>query len=130
MGIWMLYQALRKKEKKEYKFNIKFLDITIKIIRNPSSSDLDGSKLIDTKEAFYLSFALSIDAMAVALGGNIKNYTIFIYPILATILQLMALFSGSFLVKKIKKLSHIPENIWGVIAGCILIFIGIIRIIF
>lgn len=41
-------------KKRNYNFIIKSLGITIKIIRDPISSDLDGSKRIDLKEAIYL----------------------------------------------------------------------------
>ena len=69
MGIFICYQALRKDYKeykknelinfenpseKIYSFFIKFLGITIKIIKNPITSDLDHSKTIDSKEALEL----------------------------------------------------------------------------
>ena len=69
MGLWIIYQALSPKKEEVlqlpsptvYEFMIRFLGITVQIIRNPMFSDLDHSKKIDWKEASYLGFCLSID---------------------------------------------------------------------
>lgn len=61
MGLWIIYQALNHKKEKEvvktpspnvYQFMIRFLGITIQIIRNPISSDLDKSKKSIGKKQF------------------------------------------------------------------------------
>ena len=138
MGIFVIYQSLKnddeiknkkeiKKDTKVYNFFIDFLGITIQIIRNPISSDLDGSKNIDWKEAMYLGIALSIDSVCIGICSSIIGYTSFIFPILVSSFQLAFLSIGTFLGKKILSISHIPENIWNVLSGVLLICIGISR---
>ena len=84
LGGFVLFQALRKNivkdnkiyeevfsEPKIYRFFIKFLGITIQIIKDPISSDLDKSNLIDGKEAIFLGVALSIDSFAIGISSGI-----------------------------------------------------------
>jgi hypothetical protein len=40
------------------------------------------------------------------------------------------LFLGKFLGRKAQNISYIPENIWSIMAGCLLIFLGISKFIF
>lgn len=138
MGIFVIYQALKnndeninnkvnKKDTKTYNFFIDFLGITIQIIRNPISSDLDGSKKIDWKEALYLGLALSIDSMCIGICSSIIGYSSFIFPIFVASFQLIFLCIGSFLGQKILSVSSVPDNIWNVLSGVLLICIGISR---
>ena len=76
MGLFLCFQSLKTSKpnykikdikdlkisdtEKIYSFFIKCLGITIKIIKNPSSSDLDKSNTIDSKEALFLGLALSL----------------------------------------------------------------------
>ena len=118
------------KDKKEYQFFIKFLGITIQIIKDPSYSDLDKSNKIDGKEAMYLGIALSLDSIGIGIGSSIMTSNLFLFPLLASIFQLLFLSVGSFLGKKIRDISNIPQNIWSIISGALLIFIGFSKIIF
>lgn len=135
MGLWVIYQALSKNKSNNsnvknfkttsYQFIIKPLGITIQILRNPISSDLDNSKKIDKKEAFYLGIALSIDSICVGICSSVIGFSSIIFPFLVAIFQLCFLSAGSFLGKKITSISNIPENIWNVLSGILLICIGI-----
>ncbi len=140
MGLFVIYQSLKNKddfkkdynvkdEQKVYKFFIDFLGITIQIIRNPISSDLDGSKNIDWKEALYLGIALSIDSICIGICSSAIGYSSLIFPILVAIFQLSFLSGGRFLGEKISSVSKLPENIWNVLSGVLLICIGISRFI-
>lgn len=139
MGLFVIYQALKTSDKscsnkdtsfsepKIYEFLINFLGITIQIIRNPISSDLDNSKKIDWKEALYLGIALSIDSLCIGIATSIVGYNSFIFPILVASFQLLFLSFGRFIGKKITFISNIPENIWSVLSGILLICIAISR---
>lgn len=137
MGIWVIYQAIKKKEEKTeisfleepkiHQFFIDFLGITIQIIRDPISSDLDDSHRIDWKEALYLGIALSIDSFGVGICSSIIGYSSFIFPLLVASFQLLFLSCGRWFGDKISSVSSIPENIWSVLSGTLLICIGISR---
>ncbi len=104
------------------------MGITIKIIRDPISSDLDGSKRIDWKEALYLGFALSLDSIGVGIGGSIVGINSIMFPILVAGFQLIFLSLGNFIGKKLISSISLPKNIWSVISGILLIVIGIYKL--
>lgn len=139
MGIFICFQALTKETKKEnpkiekntqkiYQFFIKFLGITIQIIKNPISSDLDHSKLIDPKEALFLGFALSLDSFCIGIGGTMIGISNISFPFLIAIFQLLFLSLGHFLGKRLYHLSHFPDNIWSILSGLLLILIGVFKL--
>ena len=147
MGIFMCFQAIRKENlpiskkdtfsnvisnnpEKIYSFFIDFLGITIKIIKNPTSSDFDASNSIDWKEAFFLGIALSLDCFCIGVGGSILGMNSFLFPLLIAIFQLVFLSIGSFLGKKLHHLSSLPDNVWSVVSGVLLILIGLFRLLY
>lgn len=142
MGLWIIFQALKKdkenihvsnssfRDENVYSFFLKSFGITIKIIRNPKYSDLDNSNNIDAKEALFLAIALSLDSIGVSIGGSILGITSICFPILVSLFQLVFLSIGSFLGNRLKCIPNIPDNIWSVIAGLLLILIGISKFLF
>ena len=138
MGLWIIYQSFnhtknitysKQSEEKIYQFFIKFLGITIQIIRNPISSDLDCSKKIDVKEALYLGIALSLDSICVGICSSVIGFNSAIFPLLVALFQLFFLSIGRFLGVRIASVCKIPENIWNILSGILLICIGISKII-
>lgn len=139
MGIFILFQSLKKENVKNnkkdiiylenetekiYSFFIRFLGITIKIIKNPINSDLDNSKIIDSKESLFLGLTLSLDSFCIGIGGSIIGIDYKIFPFLIAIFQLSFLSIGNIFGRKLYKLSNLPDNIWSIMSGIILIFIG------
>jgi len=146
MGLFVCFQAVRKgklrsttqlsrsnlidkKDEKIYSFFIDFLGITIKIIKNPTSSDLDSSHSIDSKEALFLGVALSLDCFCIGVGSSIIGISPFLFPLFISVFQLVFLSIGAMLGKKLHQLSHFPDNTWSIISGILLILIGIFRFI-
>lgn len=139
MGGFICFQAIHKKEikhkinkkdEKIYHFFIDFLGITIKIIKNPSSSDLDSSNSIDSKEALFLGVALSLDCFCIGIGGSMIGVSPLLFPLFISVFQLVFLNMGHILGKKLYQLSDLPDNTWSVISGILLIFIGLSRFVF
>lgn len=114
-------------EEKIYSFFINFLGITIKIIKNPVSSDFDCSNSIDAKESLFLGLALSLDSFCIGVGGSVIGINSILFPVFIASFQLIFLSIGNFLGRKLNKLSHLPDNIWSIISGFLLIIIGISR---
>ena len=125
----MIDLEIENNEQKIHKFFIKSLGITIQIIRDPIFSDLDKSKYIDMRESIYLGIALSLDSLCIGIGSTIIGISSFYFPLLVAVFQLIFLSFGIFLGKKIVSVSKLPNNIWNIISGTILICIGIIKII-
>lgn len=146
MGSLIIFQVINKKEdaeiskdlvskslscsesKKIYQFFIKFLGITIQIIKDPMSSDLDKSKKIDIKEAIYLGITLSIDSFCIGIGSSILGINSVLFPILVSVFQIIFLSLGRLFALNVGKNVRIPDNTWNLVSGILLIFIGISKI--
>ena len=144
MGIFIFFQSVKNKnvsakninksfnkklndQQKIYSFFIKCLGITVQILKNPTSSDFDKSNTIDSKEAIFLGFALSLDSFGVGMSfGMLENFT-FYFPLFISLFQLFFLNFGNLLGKKLCNFSRIPENFWSILSGILLIIIGLFK---
>lgn len=135
MGIVFIFQGLSKKKniknplnkQKKYNFFIKWLGITIQIIKDPISSDFDKSNTISSKEALYLGTALSLDSLCIGIGSSMLNISSYLFPLLVALFQLLFISFGNFIGKELKNLSSINDNIWSLISGILLILIGLLK---
>ena len=136
MGFFILIQSFKKEknykeihqDEKIFSLFIKFLGITIQIIKNPINSDLDKSKRIEAKEAIFLGFALSLDSLCIGTGSSIIGIKSSLFPILISSFQIIFLQFGNILGMKLRKVKRIPDNIWSIISGALLICIGIFKL--
>ena len=117
MGIYICIQALKKEKFSKNIFN------------NPISSDLDNSKIIDPQESLFLAIALSLDSFCIGICGAITDINLTLFPFLVSILQLFFLSLGSYLGIHIRKFCKLPQNVWSIISGLLLFFIGIFKFI-
>lgn len=115
MGIYICFEALKKKGNSSNVFN------------NPISSDLDNSKIIDSKESIFLAIALSLDSFCIGICGSIIDINLVLFPFLVSIFQLFFLSIGTFIGIHINKFYKLPQNIWSVISGILLIIIGFVK---
>lgn len=98
-------------------------------LSNPEVTyDFDNSHNIDEKEALFLGVALSLDAFCIGFGGSIMGIGFSLFPLLVATFQIVFLTLGNTLGKRINKLTNLPNNIWSVISGFLLIGIGISKI--
>ena len=109
MGIFVFHQAIRK---------------------NEMNFDLDFSNSIDGKEALFLRFALSLDCFCIGSCGSILGVHPFLFPLFISAFQLIFLSTGNLLGKKLHAFSHLPDNVWSILSGILLILIGVLRFIF
>ncbi len=144
MGLFVCFQSFKKDnsnsdiapsdlisdyDEKIYSFFIDFLGITIKIIKNPTSSDLDSSNSIDSKEALFLGFALSLDCFCIGACGSVIGINSFLFPFFISFFQLLFLSFGNLIGKRLHALSHLPNNVWSMISGVLLVLLGFLRLI-
>lgn len=136
MGLWIIYQSFNPRKEKSkkitnqkiYQFIINPLGITIKIIKNPINSDLDNSNYIDAKEALYLGFAISLDAFCAGVGCSAIGINSLFFPLFISIFHILFLSLGSFIGIKLSSSTKIPDNIWSITSGILLISIGIFKL--
>lgn len=102
--------------------------IGVIVLIDPIPFDLDHSLKIDTKEAFILGIALSLDSICVGIGSSIGGYSNFYFPILVSLFQLFFLSFGNLIGKKIITNLNIPDKMWNYFSGILLIFFGIVKL--
>lgn len=90
--------------------------------------DFNHSKVIDPKEAFILGIALSLDGFGIGISSSMLGVNSVFFAILVAIFQLLFLSVGNFFGIKINQMSKIPNQIWTIISGLILVNIGIFQI--
>ena len=132
IGLIIIVQTLKREkrqEKKVYKLFIRFLGITIQIIKDPITSDFDNSKKIDSKEAIYLGTALSLDSFSVGIGAGMLGSISIIFPLIVSLFQIIFLSLGRNIGEKLNKKIHIPSKIWSILSAVLLILIGIVRLV-
>jgi putative sporulation protein YtaF len=143
MGLWIILQAILKKEEPcigsntysshrnsstLFKIVIKSLGITIQIIRNPANGDIDNSGLIDIKEALLLGLALSVDAIGVGIGSAMAGFQSFLIPFAVGLFQLTFLYIGTISGEKFALFSRINKKFLSVLPGILLLCVALIRI--
>ena len=116
IGIYICFEALKSNKKSSNIFN------------NPISSDIGDSKTIDAKEAVFLSIALSLDSLCIGIGGSMTDIDLRFFPLLVAAFQFLLLNFGSYIGIKINRICKLPENIWSILSGVLLIAIGVFKL--
>ena len=131
LGLWIIYISIREdnpKEIKTHKIFFKTFGITIQIIKNPSSSDLNDSKNIEKNEAVYLATALSLDSICVGISSSSFGFYNVLFPILVPLFQFIFINLGIKLGKKIILINSNLLKFWNILSGVLLIIIGLFRL--
>ncbi len=108
MGLFVVFQAMN-----EDKLNF----------------DLDCSNSIDIKEAFFLGFALSFDCFCIGSCGSALGINSFLFPLFISVFQFVFLSVGNALGKKLQLLANLPNHVWSMVSGVLLVLIGLVRFI-
>ena len=95
--------------------------------KNHKDFDFDKSNDINAKEAITLSLSVTADSLCIGLGSSLIGINTFLFPIFVAIFHLSFLLLGDILGKNILGIGRVPNQLWNVISGIILILIGIIR---
>lgn len=132
LGIYRLFEYffkayISKKTKCDYPLTFKLFDFkfVLQVYANETKADFDKSKCLNSKEAFYLALALSLDSLAVGFGSSLCNINYLQTLILCFIIGILAVSFGVVLGQKFSEKLHF-ELSW--LSGVLLIVLAIIRI--
>lgn len=126
MGIYILFQALAKKEKP--KATKKAPGITMKVLKDPKEGDLDKSGVIDIRESLLLGFALSIDAIGAGVGSALAGLGSVMVPFAIGLFQLLFLYGGLLIGRKAAALEHLNKRFLSLAPGLLLLMLALLRI--
>lgn len=125
MGFWLCIQGiLAKKGAKKEADGIHAMNL----LQTPTACDRDKSSTLDASEAILLGFVLSLDSLGAGLGAGAAGLSIIRLSTAIALFQIAFLTLGTICGKKIADTSNIPESLWSIISGALLIGIGVLRI--
>ena len=102
-------------------FDFKFV---LEIYANETKADYDKSKILTSKEAFYLAVALSLDSLAVGFGSSLGSVRYLEVILLSLLIGLLSLIIGCFLGSKFIEKVNINLS-W--LSGAMLILLAVLR---
>ena len=83
---------------------------------------------ITFKDAIMLAMAISMDAMAAGISASLIGIKTMFFPILVMVAHVIFLNLGMFFGKNVKNISNIPQNLWSIISGILLILIASVKL--
>lgn len=98
------------------------------LLKKPEGYDADQSQHIDIKEAFFLGIALSIDSFGTGICSAVMGLNSLYIPLMVALCQLLFLWGGSILGKKLRSVESLPSGVFTVLSGILLIVIALIRL--
>lgn len=133
LGVYRLFEAFFKNLIKRYYdkgspltfkiFDFKFI---LQIYADEIKADLDESKILSPKEAFFLAVALSLDSLTVGFGCSLGTVNYLATVLLSFLVGALLLVLGGYVGKKISKNYNLNLS-W--LSGVLLIILAFIRII-
>lgn len=136
LGIFIIIQAINKGNKdvinkeepnKIWSLVLKPIGITIKIIRETTSCDIDKTDNIGIKESIYMGVALSIDSFGAGISSAVSGINNLFVPIMVGLCQFIFLSFGVICGQKLTSFKKVDSNIFMVLSGLILIILAGIR---
>lgn len=121
IGLWFIVEPFAKRRPK--KTGISEPNSVLHALSDPETSDLDGSKNIDFKEATLLGVSLSINNVGGCLSAGIMGLSPLLIGLLSAGISFAALWAGNFLTGFFVRLGLKRKA--SVAAGVLLILIGL-----
>ena len=107
-------------------FQLLNLHFVLRVYADPDIADADQSKVLSAKEAVSLSFALSLDSLAVGFGASMATFNVLLAIPVSFVVGLLAVTLGSALGRKLQR-SLNSDMSW--ISGLMLIVLAIMKLI-
>ena len=133
LGVYRLFEAFFKNLIKRYYdkgspltfkiFDFKFI---LQIYADEIKADLDESKILSPKEAFFLAVALSLDSLTVGFWCSLGSVNYLATVLLSFLVGALLLVLGGYVGKKISKNYNLNLSC---LSGVLLIILAFIRII-
>lgn len=125
-GVWILSGVFFKK--KPAKSLSEKTNLPLLILSDPPKGDMDGSGVIDCKEAFFIGLALSVDMLGCGFGLGAVGFSPLALPLWVGLMQTLTLSAGGLAAGFIKKAAPEGEGACSFLSGLLLILLSIYRL--
>lgn len=133
LGIYQLFEGLVKgylkkhlTKNKRMNFNLCDFRFVLQIYVDETKADIDQSRRLNTKEAFALALALSVDGLAAGFGSALGNINYGQILLCSLLFHMMAVWSGVWVGGRFAEKTKINMS-W--LSGAILISLALVRLI-
>lgn len=109
-------------------WNIKSLGLHFKLNRDAITNSSNNSKTVGWLEATYLGFALSVDAIGAGIATSMTGSFTMLAPVIIGLTQLLFIYIGLGLGKKLSCVKYINKRIIKVVPGLLILTLAAIRI--
>ena len=127
LGFYMGMGALKGEPKQKHKKARGVLGRSAEVLADASSCDADSSRRIEPAEASAIGLALSADAFAAGLSSGMNSGPGWLMPVFCGIFQMLFLFLGERFAKRLRKRTRIRPAVFGMLAGCVMVVMGVLR---
>lgn len=132
LGVYRLFECIfkgyivkRSNSQKPLTFKLFDFKFVMEVYADETKADFDNSKILSSKEAFYLSLALSLDSLAVGFGSSLIAVNIMEVMIICLIAGIIAISFGVFIGRKFVEKVNFDLS-W--LSGVLLIILAFMRI--
>ncbi|WP_368239350.1 manganese efflux pump, partial [Clostridium tertium] len=105
-------------------FKLFDFNVVLQVYADETKADFDKSKILTSKEALYLAFALSLDSLAVGFGSSLISINYIQVFAVALLIGIVAILLGAFIGKKFVETTNINLS-W--LSGAMLIILAFLR---
>ncbi|WP_300382362.1 sporulation membrane protein YtaF [Clostridium sp.] len=132
IGIYRLFESILKgyiknnsKKSSPLTFKIFDLNFVLQVYADEIKADFDKSKILSSKEAFYLAIALSLDSLAVGFSSSLISVNYLQSILFSLIIGFFSIILGSFIGLRFIEKIRIDLS-W--ISGVLIILLAFIRV--
>lgn len=133
LGVYYLFEGLIKtyikknpSSNKRIKLRLLNLHLILDIYLDETKADFDDSKNLNSKEAFYLAVALSIDSLAVGFANSLGDIDYIFTILLSFLAGIISVVSGLFIGRRLVNTIKVDLS-W--LSGVILIALAILKLV-
>ena len=130
LGVNMIINSLKKEKQNSKKIStglIKTIDMSAQVFQNPNVGDIDISGVIDRKEAFFLTLALSADSLVAGIAGGMFSFSVWLFSVVIGLFQTLFLCLGLFVGNLFKKQTRLNDRYVTIAAVIALITFSVIK---
>jgi len=133
LGLYLIFSPKDKPKQssdKSYSLFIKSLNMTVNVIKHPTSSDADHSGVIDFGESVLLGIAFSADTICCCIGITMSGVDSFYIPLIFGAMNLLFLHIGFLTGRMVQHNIQISPRIAGYLSGSILLGLSVAKFFF
>lgn len=104
------------------------VDMRVQVFQNPKVGDTDNSGVIEVKEAFFLTLALSVDSLVAGVAGGMFAFSVWLFPVVTGLFQTLFFSLGIVFGKLFKDKIRLQDKYVSILAGSAILVLSFIKL--